>query len=121
MTWLAIILCGFFTFLIRFIPLSGIIPKKLYPNIKSSLQYIPLVVLTGQVPTFMIGNDALLLLYFTKDQHGQTGTDAGLSLYQSVRTVTPNDTSLAGGTVGRDFSCFEWAPLPPPNASARTR
>ena len=46
MTWLVIVLCGFFTFLIRFIPLSGIIPKKLYPNIKSSLQYIPLVVLT---------------------------------------------------------------------------
>jgi branched-subunit amino acid transport protein len=46
MTWLTIVLCGFFTFLIRFIPLSGIIPKKLYPNIKSSFQYIPLVVLT---------------------------------------------------------------------------
>ena len=46
MIWLAIIMCGFFTFLIRFIPLSGIIPKKLYPNIKPSLQYIPLVVLT---------------------------------------------------------------------------
>ncbi|WP_443643699.1 AzlD domain-containing protein [Candidatus Levibacter sp. Uisw_134_01] len=46
MTWLTIVLCGFFTFLIRFIPLSGIISKKLYPNIKSSLQYIPLVVLT---------------------------------------------------------------------------
>ena len=46
MTWLVIILCGFFTFLIRFIPLSGIMPKKLYPNIKSWLQYIPLVVLT---------------------------------------------------------------------------
>ena len=46
MTWLAIVLSGFFTFLIRFVPLSGIMPKKLYPNIKSSLQYIPLVVLT---------------------------------------------------------------------------
>jgi branched-subunit amino acid transport protein len=46
MTWLTIVLCGFFTFLIRFIPLSGIIPKKIYPNIKPSLQYIPLVVLT---------------------------------------------------------------------------
>lgn len=46
MTWLTIVLCGFFTFLIRFIPLSGIIPKKLYPNIKPSLQYIPLVILT---------------------------------------------------------------------------
>jgi branched-subunit amino acid transport protein len=46
MTWLAIILCGFFTFLIRFIPLSGIMPKKLSPNFKDLFKYIPLVVLT---------------------------------------------------------------------------
>ena len=46
MTWLAIILCGFFTFLIRFIPLSGVMPKNLSPNIKASFAYIPLVVLT---------------------------------------------------------------------------
>ena len=46
MTWLTIILCGVFTFLIRFIPLSGAMPKQLTPNIKSSFQYIPLVVLT---------------------------------------------------------------------------
>ena len=46
MIWLAIIMCGFFTFLIRFIPLSGIMPKKLYPNIKHLLKYIPIVVLT---------------------------------------------------------------------------
>ena len=46
MIWIAIILCGLFTFLIRFIPLSGIMPQKLPLNIKASLQYIPLVVLT---------------------------------------------------------------------------
>ena len=46
MTWLAIILCGFFTFLIRFIPLSGIMPKKLSSNFKVTFRYIPLVVLT---------------------------------------------------------------------------
>ena len=46
MTWLTIILCGVFTFLIRFIPLSGAMPKQLTPNIKASFQYIPLVVLT---------------------------------------------------------------------------
>ena len=46
MIWAAIILCGFFTFLIRFIPLSGIIPEKFPFNIKASIQYIPLVVLT---------------------------------------------------------------------------
>ena len=46
MTWLTIILSGVFTFLIRFIPLSGIMPQQLPPNIKASFQYIPLVVLT---------------------------------------------------------------------------
>jgi branched-subunit amino acid transport protein len=46
MTWLTIILCGILTFLIRFIPLSGIMPQQLPPNIKASFQYIPLVVLT---------------------------------------------------------------------------
>ena len=46
MTWLAIILCGFFTFLIRFIPLSDIVPKKLSLNIEALFKYIPLVVLT---------------------------------------------------------------------------
>ena len=46
MTWFAIILCGSFTFLIRFIPLSGILPKKLPSNIKSLFKYIPLIVLT---------------------------------------------------------------------------
>jgi len=46
MIWSAIILCGLFTFLIRFIPLSGIMPQKLPPNIKTYIKYIPLVVLT---------------------------------------------------------------------------
>ena len=46
MTWLTIILCGILTFLIRFIPLSGIMPQQLPPYIKASFQYIPLVVLT---------------------------------------------------------------------------
>ena len=46
MIWLAIILCGLLTFLIRFIPLSGVIPQQLPHNIKAYIQYIPLVVLT---------------------------------------------------------------------------
>ena len=46
MTWLLIILCGVITFLIRFIPLSGIISSDLPLFVKKSFKYIPLAVLT---------------------------------------------------------------------------
>ena len=46
MTWLLIILCGVITFLIRFIPLSGIISSDLPVFVKQSFKYIPLAVLT---------------------------------------------------------------------------
>ena len=46
MTWSLIILCGIITFLMRFIPLSGIISKELSPSTKNSFKYIPLAVLT---------------------------------------------------------------------------
>ena len=46
MTWSLIILCGVITFLIRFIPLSGIISNDLPLFVKQSFKYIPLAVLT---------------------------------------------------------------------------
>ena len=46
MIWSLMILCGIITFLMRFIPLSGIIPRELSPSIKNSFKYIPLAVLT---------------------------------------------------------------------------
>ena len=46
MTWSLIILCGVITFLIRFIPLSGIISSDLPLFVKNSFKYIPLAVLT---------------------------------------------------------------------------
>ena len=46
MTWSLIILCGAITFLIRFIPLSGIISSDLPLSVKHSFKYIPLAVLT---------------------------------------------------------------------------
>ena len=46
MIWSLIILCGVITFLIRFIPLSGIISSDLPLFIKQSFKYIPLAVLT---------------------------------------------------------------------------
>ena len=46
MIWSGIIICGVITFLIRFIPMSGIISRKLSPSTKNSFKYIPLAVLT---------------------------------------------------------------------------
>ena len=46
MIWSLIILCGTITFLIRFIPLSGIISSDLPLSVKHSFKYIPLAVLT---------------------------------------------------------------------------
>ena len=46
MTWLLIILCGVITFLIRFIPLSGLISSDLPLSLKHSFKFIPLAVLT---------------------------------------------------------------------------
>ena len=46
MTWSLIILCGIITFLMRFIPFSGIISIELSPSTKNSFKYIPLAVLT---------------------------------------------------------------------------
>ena len=46
MIWAGIIICGIITFLIRFIPMSGMIPKELSASTKNSFKYIPLAVLT---------------------------------------------------------------------------
>ena len=46
MIWSGIIICGIITFLIRFIPMSGIISKKLSTSTKNSFKYIPLAILT---------------------------------------------------------------------------
>ena len=46
MIWSLIILCGVITFLIRFIPLSGIFSSDLPLYVKHTFKYIPLAVLT---------------------------------------------------------------------------
>ena len=46
MIWSLIILCGVITFLIRFIPLSGIFSSDLPLSVKHTFKYIPLAVLT---------------------------------------------------------------------------
>ena len=46
MIWSLIILCGVITFLIRFIPFSGIFSSDLPLSVKHTFKYIPLAVLT---------------------------------------------------------------------------
>ena len=46
MIWSLIILCVVFTFLIRFLPLSGIFSSDLPLSVKHTFKYIPLAVLT---------------------------------------------------------------------------
>ena len=46
MIWSGIIICGVITFLIRFIPMSGITSREFSPSTKNSFKYIPLAVLT---------------------------------------------------------------------------
>ncbi len=61
-TWLIIIICGIITYLIRFIPLSGII------NIKGSQIYlkivnlIPIIVLTPIIVQAVLFNDNKIIL-----------------------------------------------------------
>ena len=46
MIWTTIFLCGLVTFLIRFVPLSGVLTKEIPPFLKDTFKYIPLAVLT---------------------------------------------------------------------------
>ena len=53
MIWSLIILCGVITFLIRFIPLSGIITSNLPLSVKHTFKYIPLAVLTPIIVNYL--------------------------------------------------------------------
>ena len=64
MIWSLIILCGVITFLIRFIPLSGIISSDLPLSVKHTFKYIPLAVLTPIIVNDLsiIENNSLFLI-----------------------------------------------------------
>ena len=64
MIWSGIIMCGVITFLIRFVPMSGIISRELSPSTKNSFKYIPLAVLTPIIVNDLsiIENNSLFLL-----------------------------------------------------------
>ena len=64
MIWSGIIICGVITFLIRFIPMSGITSREFSPSTKSSFKYIPLAVLTPIIVNDLsiIENNSLFLI-----------------------------------------------------------
>ena len=64
MIWSGIIICGVITFLIRFIPMSGITSREFSPSTKSSFKYIPLAVLTPIIVNDLsiIENNSLFLV-----------------------------------------------------------
>ena len=46
MLWGLIFTCGLFTFLMRFLPLAGLLPEKLPPIIERAMHHVPIAVLT---------------------------------------------------------------------------
>lgn len=44
--WYLIFICGFLTFLTRFLPLTGLLPKQLPPLAERIMHYVPVAVLT---------------------------------------------------------------------------
>ena len=64
MIWSGIIICGVITFLIRFIPMSGITSSEFSPSTKNSFKYIPLAVLTPIIVNDLsiIENNSLFLI-----------------------------------------------------------
>ena len=64
MIWSGIIICGVITFLIRFIPMSGITSREFSPSTKNSFKYIPLAVLTPIIVNDLsiIENNSLFLI-----------------------------------------------------------
>ena len=63
-TWALIILCGFITFFIRFMPLSGLLNFKGSKNYIRLIQIIPVVVLTPIIfqAVFFVSSDNILIL-----------------------------------------------------------
>ncbi len=64
MIWSGIIICGVITFLIRFIPMSGITSREFSPSTKNSFKYIPIAVLTPIIVNDLsiIENNSLFLI-----------------------------------------------------------
>ena len=63
-TWFLIFLCGFITFIIRFLPLSGIFDFKFSKNNIHLIKIIPIVVLTPIIcqAIFFVSNDQIFII-----------------------------------------------------------
>ena len=90
MTWSLIILCGVITFLIRFIPLSGIISSDLPLFVKQSFKYIPLAVLTPIIVNDLsiIENNSLFLIENHKLYAGLISIIVALTTNNILATIS---------------------------------
>ena len=90
MIWFGIIMCGVITFLIRFIPMSGLISRELSPFIKSSFKYIPLAVLTPIIVNDLsiIENNTLFLFENYKLHAGLISIIVALITNNILATIT---------------------------------
>ena len=90
MIWYGIIICGVITFLIRFIPMSGIISRELSPSIKKSFKYIPLAVLTPIIVNDLsiVENNSLFLIENHKLYAGLISIIVALTTNNILATIS---------------------------------
>ena len=94
MIWAGIIICGIITFLIRFIPMSGMIPKELSASTKNSFKYIPLAVLTP-----IIVNDLSIIennnLFLIENYKLYAGLIAIIVAFITIHILSTISTAMA--------------------------
>ena len=90
MIWYGIIICGVITFLIRFIPMSGIISRELSPSTKNSFKYIPLAVLTPIIVNDLsiVENNSLFLIENYKLYAGLISIIVALTTNNILATIS---------------------------------
>jgi|TARA_B100001540_G_scaffold96943_1_gene87309 branched-subunit amino acid transport protein len=88
-TWLLIFLCGFITFFIRFIPLSGILNFKATKNYDNFINIIPIVVLTPIIfqAIFFTPNNEFSILFNAKLFAAIVGIFVSLFLNNVLYTI----------------------------------
>ena len=61
--WASIFICGFLTFLMRFIPISEFMPKTMPPLWIEAMRFVPIAVLTAIItPAILIPNGETIML-----------------------------------------------------------
>ena len=88
-TWLLIFLCGFITFLIRFLPLSGLLNFKGSNNYIRLIHIIPIVVLTPIIfqAVFFVSHDEIVIAFNSKLYAAIIGVIVSLLFNNVIYTI----------------------------------